>query len=111
MEFQILDHKGRALTIGELDKEAAEFWKVEYSQEKYASFAFGADWFNWIGYSIARQKTKGKQEWCTIIGEISDSIAICKNDSKSYFDGLQKMKPMFDLVFYWKSKGYIPVTL
>lgn len=37
MKFQILDTQGTPLSMGELDKEAAEFFGVPYNEKRYAS--------------------------------------------------------------------------
>ena len=37
MKFQILDTEGNALSMGELDKEAAEFFGVSYNEKKCIS--------------------------------------------------------------------------
>lgn len=114
MEFQILNSNNVAVVLNQLDKEAAAFWGVEYNEDHWAKFGsglFGTDWYNWIGYTIARQPEKGKQEWGTIIGSVCETMAICKSSTADYFDSLESIKPILDLIFYWKSKGYIPVTL
>ena len=77
--FKILDKNGKALTMGELDKEAAEFWGKEVHPKHYAnpfpdkiaderaSFAErmkierenawnnNFNWFDIIGWNIANQ--------------------------------------------------------
>ena len=77
--FKILDKNGKALTMGELDKEAAEFWGKEVHPKHYAN-PFpnkvasenatisekikiehenarnnGSNWFDIIGWNIANQ--------------------------------------------------------
>ena len=80
-KFEILNKEGKALTMGELDKEAAEFWGKEVHPKHYAnpfpdkvaderaSFAErmkierenawnnNFNWFDIIGWNIANQGT------------------------------------------------------
>ena len=70
--FQILNAEGKALTMAELDKEAAEFWGKEVDPKHYANpfpkvegNSFSAiqtnalnntqNWFDIIGWNIAHQ--------------------------------------------------------
>ena len=70
--FKILNAEGKELTMGELDKEAAEFWDKEVDPEHYANpypkvkeDSFSAintnalnnslNWFDIIGWNIANQ--------------------------------------------------------
>lgn len=70
--FQILNAEGKALTMTELDKEAAEFWGKEIDSKHYANpfpkvegNSFSAisanalndahNWFDIIGWNIANQ--------------------------------------------------------
>lgn len=78
-KFQILDKNGKALTMAELDKEAAEFWGKEVHPKYYANpfpnkvasedaplsekiriehenaLNNGSNWFDIIGWNIANQ--------------------------------------------------------
>ena len=80
-KFQILDKNGKALTMGELDKEAAEFWGKEVHSKHYANpfpekrasedaplsekmrikyenaMNNSSNWFDVIGWNIANQGT------------------------------------------------------
>ena len=77
--FQILDKDGKALTMGELDKEAAEFWNKKVHPKHYANpfpdkvadegaslsekirienknaLNNASNWFDVIGWNIANQ--------------------------------------------------------
>lgn len=112
MEFQILDSNKNAITIGNLDREAADFFGVEFDDKLYAcpKGKRGLDWFNWIGYSIARQPKKGNREWREIIGDMTSTCAICK-DKDEFFKDFENLRELIELCFHWKAKGYIPVSL
>lgn len=112
MQFQI--HKnGKPLTMGELDKSAAAFWKIEIDPEEYVApkgFSWPMTWFNFIGKSIAMMP-EGTHNWSEVIGNICCLAAI----GEKSFDALQRYikayKPFIELCYYWKSLGYVPVTL
>ena len=110
MQFQILNN-GRAITMGELDEEAAAFFGVEVDDKHYAEpdqNSYG-NWFDFIGGSIAIQP-KGEHEWSTIIGRICGIAAIGETSTEKILDSIKCFSPYIDLCLDWQAKGYVPVS-
>ena len=76
--FRILNADGKAISISELDKEAAEFWGVEVNPKWYAcpkrtNGVETINWFDCIGYKIANPihpYKKYSNLWMNIISDI-----------------------------------------
>lgn len=110
MKFAIYNKEGKPITMGELDVEAAEFWKVEFSAKKYASPEnCYYSWFDNIGTAIA-DLNQGKHEWYEVIGYFASIAAIGENSFQGFIDALKPFKPFIELCMYWESKGYTPVS-
>lgn len=114
MAFQILDKNNNAITLGQLDKEAANFWDVEVNSKSYAkpkNFpAIGCDWYNWVGLSIAQLPANKYIEWSDVVGKLCAIAAIGEVNMEGLLDSIKAYKPFIDLCFYWQSKGYKPVS-
>lgn len=112
MKFQILDTEGNALSMGELDKEAAEFFGVPYSEKKYAKpNPIATDWYNLIGYTIANSSYKGRLSWDDVVGHILRTVAFATDSFDELHNCIMAYKPHIELCYHWKSKGYTPVSL
>ena len=110
MKFAIYNKEGKPITMGELDVEAAEFWKVEFSAKKYASPEnCYYSWFDNIGTAIA-DLNQGKHEWSEVIGYFASVAAIEEHSFQEFIDALKPFKPFIELCIYWESKGYTPVS-
>lgn len=110
MKFAIYNKEGKPITIGKLDVEAAEFWKVEFSAKKYASPEnCPYSWFDSIGTAIANL-SQGKHEWSKVIGYLAGVAAIGEHSFQEFIDALKPFKPFIELCMYWESKGYTPVS-
>lgn len=112
MKFQILDAEGNALSMGKLDKEAAEFFGVPYSEKKYAKpNPRATDWYNLIGYTIANFPYKGRLSWDDVVGRLLCTAAFATDSFDELHNCIIAYKPHIELCYHWKSKGYIPVSL
>ena len=110
MGFTIYNKEGKPITMGELDVEAAEFWKVEFSAKKYASPEnCYYSWFDNIGTAIANL-SQGDHKWSEIIGYLAGVAAIGEHSFQEFIDALKPFKPFIELCMYWESKGYTPVS-
>ena len=110
MGFAIYNKEGEPITMGKLDAEAAEFWKVEFSAKKYASPEnCYYSWFDNIGTAIAGLN-QGKHEWSEVIGYFASIAAIGENRFQGFIDALKPFKPFIELCMYWESKDYTPVS-
>ena len=110
MKFAIYNKEGKPITMGELDVEAAEFWKVEFSAKKYASPENSYySWFDNIGTAIA-DLNQGKHKWPEVIGYLAGVAAIGEHSFQEFIDALKPFKPLIELCMYWESKGYTPVS-
>lgn len=136
MGFQIQTEAKVPIAINDLDREAAEFWGNEVHPKQYATpekitedmdwrrklmAEMRGNWFDIIGYAInspLSRYTNGwgnvkctlwtiqAQGWYDLIGtdEIEGLQARIKS-VKAY------LKPYFDLIDHWASKGYIPAQI
>lgn len=110
MKFAIYNKEGKPITMGKLDVEAAEFWKVEFSAKKYASPKnYLCSWFDTVGTAIANL-SQGKHEWSEVIGYFAGVAAIGENSFQEIIDSLKYFQPYIELCLYWKAKGYTPVS-
>ena len=110
MKFVIYNKEGKPITMGELDAEAAEFWKVEFSAKKYASPEnCYYSWFDNIGTAIANLN-QGDHKWSEVIGYFAGVAAIGEHSFQEFIDALKPFKPLIELCMYWESKGYTPVS-
>lgn len=110
MGFAIYNKEGKPITMGKLDIEAAEFWKVEFSAKKYASPEnCYYSWFDNIGNAIS-DLNQGKHKWSEVIGYFAGVAAIGEHSFQEFIDALKPFKPFIELCIYWESKGYTPVS-
>lgn len=110
MQFQILCNN-EPLTMGALDKSAADFWGVETSDfnatPKGRHWTDG--WFQFIGGTIA-QMPKGNHGWFEIIGKLCGIAAIGEKSFPDILRSIEYYKPYIELCLYWDAQGYIPVS-
>lgn len=124
MGFKILDENNEAMFIKDIDKEVAEFWKVEI-HKKYYAYPKSEDekinhrfmmrnWFDTICYLIHSQKL---ENWDLVLIAFLEPYINMKDDEwnkLSYIEKLNEIfswpeqKPYIDLILYWKSKKYVP---
>ena len=110
MGFAIYNKEGKPISMGILDVEAAEFWKVEFSAKKYASPKnCYYSWFDNIGTAIA-DLSQGKHKWPEVIGYFASVAAIGEHSFQEFIDALKPFKPFIELCMYWESIGYTPVS-
>lgn len=106
--FQIRTKENKAISLNQLDEEAAQLWGKSVSNKKWA-FPFeltnnmlqnimisSLNWFDIIGFAIAR---KPVTTWDDVINNMTED------------SGEEGYEPFMDLISLWKGKGYIPVTL
>lgn len=123
MSFQIWDSEGKALTMKQLDIEVAQFWHPDdptvdpkwYSSPQGNS---GSNWFDTIGWAIHSPMSKfSGNPWKNVkitlwIIQTEDSW---DNDeekmTKEILASKRWLKPYFELIDHWASKGYTPKTL
>lgn len=133
MGFQIHNKDDQAINLNELDKEAAEFWGKTLDKASYAYPTKGPDhtgnWFDVIGYQIHNPETNYTSGWNNIKASLwsvqSTSMYDKLFDEKKYVDNDKEftsldialmvtkefLKPYFDLIDHWESKGYKPVQI
>lgn len=123
MGFQIKNDKGIALSMNELDKEAAEFWGVPVHETNYAHPCNNSigNWFDTIGFNIHRPGTY-TSGWRNVIvtmyqmfssGYMIDDkqrnnvvIKPIEEQIKRITDINEFMSPYVGLVNHWIAKGY-----
>ena len=112
MKFQISNTEGNPLSMGELDKEAAEFFGVSYDEKQYAKpNPRVMDWYNLIGYTIAYSPYKGRLSWDDVVGHILRTVAFATDSFDELHNCIIAYKPHIELCYHWKTKGYTPVCL
>lgn len=115
MQFQLfqIQKDGKPLTLGELNKSAADFWGVEIGDHYVApkGHHWTDNWFQFIGFAIARMPQKKKYEWSNIIGKICGIAAIGETSFPAVLDAIKCYEPYIELCLHWNSLGYDPVTL
>jgi hypothetical protein len=126
MSFQI-KNKGVALSMHQLDAEAAKFWGKNNKEGQYATpyeEESHLNWYDMIGWAIARQghTTRG---WKNIISTLYiihiDTIMLASKGEKLLAEEEEMVKdlkrikvflqPFIDLIQYWHDKGYEPVQI
>lgn len=114
MGFKILDNQGKAINNSDLDKEACLLWGIEVDERYYGSPYEGerrtTSWFDVIGWKIHFERLT---TWKAVKNSIRNDYL---EDRKELGDGLygvkymlEAQKPMFDLIYHWRNKGYKPV--
>lgn len=112
MRFQIRKKNFDLLTMGELDREAAEFFQVPVDDKFYAAPAPGLDWFNWIGYAIARLPAgEEPKEWSEVIGSMVGFISIGEKSADDILKQINSLKPLIALCIHWQQLGYKPYSV
>jgi hypothetical protein len=109
MRFQIITSDKSAVTLNYIDKIAASFWHVEYSEKQYARPLNSPNWFDVIGFAIA-MLPKGEHEWSDVIGSICSMLAI-GSTTKDFMKDVKAARPFFDLIYHFKSLEFTPVSL
>lgn len=108
--FQILNSNNIPISLGELDKEAAEFWNIDISDRYVTPNQRTDSWFQSIG-AVISQMSEGKHEWFDVIGKLCGIAAIGETSFLAILDAITYYEPYIDLCLYWNSKGYTPVTI
>ena len=118
--FQIVDKEGKAVTLSELDKQAAEVWGVEVDEKHYAAptkdemKVSGLNWYDTIGFRIANPNQRWATGWKNVLNEL---FITCMNGCAELEDeelhwqivaAKEFMKPYKQLINYWRAKGYEP---
>lgn len=119
MSFQIHNPEGKAIDINELDKEAAAFWSKEPHGKWYASPDHeGVNWFDTIGWAIHKPEnyTKGWDDirctlWAIQSKSLYDSLYLTEKFDAELESIRKYLKPYYELIYHWESKGYKPVTI
>lgn len=99
MTFQIL-HNGNALTIDELNKEAAAFFSIEHNDSEYAKPSkYNFDWTDFIIFAISCIDKRNIQ-WVEVIGKI---LTFATSLTKSYDDlqeSIEIHRPYIELCYH-----------
>jgi hypothetical protein len=136
--FQILDASGEAVTVRELDEQAARLWGKPVHDRQYAnpSAPFAPEdglegvelararwrhvqqeyqnWFDCIGFAIANNDVKFYGEWETVkvmIWRVQADALILGEASEVQESALGSyfyLEPYMKLIDHWKSLGYKP---
>lgn len=135
MSFEIHNPQDEAINLSELDKEAAAFWGKEAHPSNYAAplgsnkddasvdeilKAMRGNWYDIIGWNIHHQSSNWTSGWNNIKASMwsvvstsmyeyifleDDTLTLHIEGAKAY------LKPYFQLIDYWESKGYKPVQV
>lgn len=129
MSFQLQSSpEGIAIPINDLDKEASEFWKVDFDSKHYAHpfVAYCApsenhytnNWFDTIGWAIHHPEmyTKGWNDVrCTLWIIQAKSLYANLYSTEAFNKDLENIRkflqPYYELIAHWESKGYKPVRI
>lgn len=123
--FQVTNKEGIAITINQLDNEAATFWNKEVHLKAYAcptETIYSTNWYDCIGWAIANQNnytTGWKNVLNYMINIQVEGMFIDKSNDKvdTVFaperlrTTLEYLQPYVDLINHWHQKGYIPVKI
>lgn len=118
MGFQIVNKDNQAIAINELDNEACLFWQFECDAKWYASpkDQWG-NWFDMIGYKIHNpidpNYTTGwdnvKHNMLLVsVGSFYKYVGNEEEMNKNMAGVHAYLKPYFELIDHWQSKGYQP---
>lgn len=121
MSFEIHNPKGIVIPTEELNKEAAEFWGVKYDPDRETHPDLPHHWTNsWIGcigYGISLGAEL--KNWDDV--KFTLWILQCRPLCSALYDRpeferelklvREFLKPYYELIDHWKSKGYIPIQL
>lgn len=119
MSFQIKNKEGAAMTMKELDAEAAEFWKRPVDPKYYAQpeAALGS-WYDIIGWEISEKRSNYASGWdgvkCGLFKNCMEGGALLKAEEEQIekLKGVnQYLKPYFALIDFWKEKGHEPIQV
>lgn len=134
MSFRITNANGDALSMKELDQQAAQFWGKEVDPKYYATpflmkdgmtsmqkaqVRVSGNWFDTIGWNIHHPSSNWTSGWDNI------KASMWSVSSTSLYEFLNKpeqmstqiegiadyIKPYFALIDHWSSLGYIPVQV
>lgn len=119
MSFEIHNSLGEAITLEQLDREAAEFWKVKVDARYHAhpdlKTHYTNSWFDTIGWVISHPEkyTKGWNDVrCTLwTVQAKGLYKLLDNQEKmtEEIEGIRIfLEPYFELIDHWESKGYVP---
>jgi len=124
MSFEIHDHEGNAIHLVQLDVEASQFWDVEVHNNAYVhpplDKYYTNSWFDSIGFAISSPEGYASKEhpWddvkCTLwtIQARAMYKLLYKEEFITELNTTRIfLKPYFDLIDHWQSKGYIPIKI
>ena len=112
MKFAIYNKEGKPITMDELNREVAQFWKVNYTKTKYVSpKGYFSTWLDTISTAIAGTQSN---HWIDVIGFFTKVATVGASIREASFEGiidaLKYYKPYIELCLYWKAQGYTPVS-
>lgn len=140
MGFQILNTNKEALSINQLDVEAANFWNKPVHPKQYANpfiptegmsemdrikGEMVSNWFDIIGYYIHHPFVEYSSGWANVKCSLY-ALHLCNmwsgikpdrdrpiEHQKAYLEyvATEHLKPYFDLINHWEDKGYIPIKV
>lgn len=109
--FQIKNSENCPLTLRQIDKIAADFWKVAVNDETYCKpFDNYMDWFNIVGCSIDSLPKGEIPEWNRIIGKLCEVAAIGETNIADFYTALEYYKPYIELCFHFSKLGFVAVS-
>ncbi len=126
MGFEILDINKQAILINELDKEAAILWNKEIDPKHYAhpkqptgdemqdAMYLSMNWFDYIGHNIHSNHAVYTRNYKEMTWNmVKESLLLVQvnviNVTAQQLENTRTyLKPYFDLIDHWASKGYTP---
>lgn len=114
MGFKILNEAGQALTMKELDQQAAELWNKTVDPKWYAAphqpvpgkmFSEGTNWFDSLGWKIHQHKCV---TWNNLRDEYKADAGRMSSNGVEFDIYIEIFEPYFKLIAHWESKGYKP---
>jgi hypothetical protein len=122
MSFEIHTPEGRVIPLKELDKEASEFWKVPldpdpkfYAHPDLPTF-YTNSWYESIGWSIGNpEKHTGWEAVKYKLWQMQIEHMYKHLFDVNFHAQIEQvktfLKPYFELIDHWESKGYIPIKI
>lgn len=116
MSFKINNKEGEGVLINDLDREACEFWGVEFNEKQYASPVPNfPNWFDCIGLYIHSQRRKDKPEieveWCDVAGLMAGYMLLSEDADQAAESIKGYWSFYFKLINHWRAMGYRAVAV
>lgn len=134
MSFETRDQDGKKIKIEELNEEVSDFWGmpiVQYTELKETYMTVfprnrpendSSNWVNTIGECIShpcltREQKIMQQDWKLVKHSMFNVLAQEWNSYQyehvvvDIVESITYLKPFFELIDLWESKGYIPVRI